>query len=63
MKINDAEILITPKLIAEAFWNLDSVEQARFFEELYDLLVDRDWLDRAYEYSKCCLGPGCSGAG
>jgi len=29
-------IEITPKILAEAFWNLGSDGQAKFFEELYD---------------------------
>ena len=38
-----SEVPLTPKLIAEAFWALDSIEQAKFFEELHNLLEWRDW--------------------
>ena len=30
-------ITATPKLVAELFWSLDSVQQAQFFSELHDI--------------------------
>lgn len=38
-----SEVPLTPKLLAEAFWNLDSTEQAAFFAELHDILDGREW--------------------
>jgi hypothetical protein len=38
-----SEVPITPKLLAEAFWNLDSTEQANFFAELHDILDGKEW--------------------
>ena len=29
-----AEVELTPKILADAFWNMTSEEQAEFFEEL-----------------------------
>jgi hypothetical protein len=33
----NTEVSATPKLLAELFWALDSVQQAEFFEELHDI--------------------------
>ena len=33
-----SEVPLTPKLLAEAFWELSSIEQAEFFSELHDIL-------------------------
>ena len=38
-----SEVPLTPKLLAEAFWNLDSTQQADFFSELHDILVGKEW--------------------
>lgn len=38
-----SEVPLTPKLLAEAFWNLDSIEQAAFFAELHDILDGKEW--------------------
>lgn len=38
-----SNVPITPRLLAEAFWNLDSNEQANFFEELYNILDGKKW--------------------
>jgi len=38
-----SEVPITPKLLAEAFWNLSSIEQAEFFAELHDILDGKEW--------------------
>jgi hypothetical protein len=38
-----SEVPIAPKLLAEAFWNMDSNEQAQFFAELHDILDGLEW--------------------
>lgn len=38
-----ADIQLTPKQLAEAFWQLDNIQQAQFFEELHDLLDGRPY--------------------
>lgn len=38
-----SEVPLTPKLLAAAFWELDSSEQADFFSELHDLLDGIEW--------------------
>ena len=45
MKTMEA-LALTPKLLAEGFWELDNSEQSEFFEELYNIL---DGLDLFYE--------------
>jgi len=57
-----AETKLTPKLLADAFWDLDSVEQAQFFAELYELVADKpypahslgemQWISMSYELEK-----------
>lgn len=42
MKIT-SEVTLTPKLLAEAFWGLDSTQQADFFSELHDILDGQEW--------------------
>lgn len=32
---------VTPKLLAELFWNMSDMEQAEFFEELHDLTEEQ----------------------
>jgi hypothetical protein len=38
-----SEVPLTPKLIADAFWNLNSIEQAEFFSELHDIVLGKEW--------------------
>lgn len=36
-----AQVTITPRMMAESFWNMSDVEQAEFFEQLSDV-IDND---------------------
>jgi hypothetical protein len=48
MKCN-ASVDIAPKMMAEAFWNMDSKQQAMFFVHLYDVIKE-DHLTNANAY-------------
>lgn len=43
MTIIQTNVQLTPKQVAEAFWSLDNIQQAQFFEELHDLLEGRPY--------------------
>ena len=36
-----SEVNITPRLMAEAFWDMDAAEQAEFFEELHTITSEK----------------------
>lgn len=51
-----AKIEITAEVLAKAFWNMDTVQQADFFEELAKYIQDIS--PHAYGYGEmqwCCL--------
>ena len=56
-----SEVPLTPKLLAQAFWELSATEEAEFFEELYEVvegprggysLGELQWLYMADEIEK-----------
>ena len=45
-----AEIELTPKVLASAFWNMTSEEQAEFFEELERRLLETRIMHRFSDF-------------